>query len=81
MRRKFRVGDKVRVVGMSPVKFAPGIEDEMGTEELFKRMLGRVYTVRGFDKYGHVELHPTRGDHVWVEPEFLKLRSRRPQRT
>jgi hypothetical protein len=81
MTRKFRVGDKVLVVGMSPVKFAPGIKDEMGTEKLFKSMLGRVYTVRGFDQYGYVELHPTRRDHVWVEPEFLKLRSRRPKRT
>jgi hypothetical protein len=81
MRRKFRVGDKVRVVGMSPVRFAPGMKDEIGTEKLFKSMLGREYTVRGFDKYGYVELHPKRSDHVWVEPEFLKLRSRRPKRT
>jgi hypothetical protein len=35
---------------MSPVTFPPGIKDELGTEKLFKSMLGKVYTVRGFDK-------------------------------
>jgi hypothetical protein len=57
-RSKFRVGDKVKVVGMSPVKFAPGVKDGLGTEKLFKSMLGKVYTVRGFDEYGNVELEP-----------------------
>jgi hypothetical protein len=72
--RKFAVGDKVKVIGMAPVTFAPGIKDEIGTEKLFKSMLGNVYTVQGFDKYGNVELHPKRLDWVWIEPEFLKLR-------
>jgi len=72
-KRKFRVGDKVRVTGMSPVTFAPGVKDKLGTEKLFKSMLGKVYTVRGFDKYGNVELAPKRLNTVWVEPEFLKL--------
>lgn len=76
MSRKFRIGDKVKVVGMPPLTFAPGVKDELGTEKLFKSMLGKVYTVRGFDKYGNVELRPKRLDTVWVEPEFLKLRSR-----
>jgi len=77
MRRKFHVGDKVKVVGMSPVTFPPGVKDEMGTEELFKSMLGKVYTVQGFDGYGNAELHPKRFDSVWVEPEFWKLRARK----
>lgn len=77
MSKKFRIGDKVKVVGMSPVKFAPGVKDELGTEKLFKSMIGRVYTVRGFDKYGNVELEPKRLNTVWVEPGFLKLRSRK----
>jgi hypothetical protein len=33
MSRKFRVEDKVKVVGMSPVTFAPGVKDELGTEK------------------------------------------------
>lgn len=74
---KFRVGDKVKVVGMSPVTFAPGVKDELGTEKLFKSMIGKVYTVRGFDRYGNVELEPKCMNTVWVEPEFLKLRAKR----
>jgi len=77
MRRKFLVGDKVKVVGMSPFTFAPGVKDELDTEKLFKSMLGKVYTVQGFDRYGNAELHPKRLNSVWVEPEFLKLRARK----
>jgi hypothetical protein len=80
MNRKFRIGDKVKVVGMSPVTFPPGVKDELGTEELFKSMLGKVYTVRGFDRYGNVEHQPKPLNTVWVEPEFLKLRPRKRKR-
>jgi hypothetical protein len=77
MNKKFRIGDKVKVLGMSPVTFAAGIKDELGTQKLFKSMVGKVYTVRGFDRYGNVELQPKRLNTVWVEPEFLKLRARK----
>jgi hypothetical protein len=76
-RRKFAVGDKVKVTGMRPVTYPPGLKDELGTEELFNSMIGRVYTVKGFDEYGHVELHPNHRNWVWIEPEFLKLRARK----
>jgi hypothetical protein len=76
-RRGFRIGDKVRVVGTPPMLFAPGAKDELGTKRVFKSMLGKIYTVRGFDKYGHIELRPKRWDFVWIEPEFLKLRASR----
>jgi len=33
---------------MSPVTYPPGVKDELGTEKLFKGMIGKVYTVRGF---------------------------------
>jgi hypothetical protein len=81
MNKKFRVGDKVKVVGIPPLTFAPGVKDELGTVKLFKSMLGKVYTVRGFDKHGHVELQSKRLDFVWVEPELLKLcaRKRKPK--
>jgi hypothetical protein len=75
--RRFRVGDKVKVVGIPPISFAPGVKDELGSEKLFKNMLGKIYTVRGFDKYGHIELRPKRSDLVWIEPEFLKIRASR----
>jgi hypothetical protein len=79
-KRKFRLGEKVRVIGLPKITFSPGVKDELGTEKLFKSMLGRVYTVRGFDKYGHIELRPKRSSHVWIEPEFLKLRVRKTKK-
>jgi hypothetical protein len=66
---------------MRPVNYPPGMKDELGTEKLFKSMLGRIYTVRGFDEYGYVELHPNLRNWVWIEPEFLKLRARKKKRT
>jgi hypothetical protein len=27
----------------------------------------------GFDRYGHIELHPTPRDWVWIEPKNVKL--------
>ena len=76
-KRKFQVGDRVRVVGIPKISFTPAVKDELGTEKLFQSMLGKVYTVRGFDKIGNIELEPKRWNTVWIEPEFLKLRSRK----
>jgi len=72
-----RIGDKVVVIGLSTATYPPGVRDELGTEKLSKKMLGKVYTVRGFDEYGNIELHPTRRDAVWIEPKFLKVRRRK----
>jgi hypothetical protein len=79
-KRPFKVGDKVTVVGAPRIRFPPGMRDELGTKRLFKSMVGRVYTVRGFDKQGQIELRPKRLDLVWVEPELLKLRARKRKR-
>jgi hypothetical protein len=76
-KRIFKVGDKVKIIGLPPIRLAPGAKDKLGTKKMFKRMLGRVYTLRGFDKYGHVELRPNRKNYVWIEQEFLKLHARR----
>jgi hypothetical protein len=76
-KQTIRRGDKVVVIGLSTVTYPLGVKDELGTEKLFKSMLGKVYTVRGFDNYGNIELHPTRRDAVWIEPKFLKLRARK----
>jgi hypothetical protein len=78
-KRKFQIGDKVTVIGLSTVTYPPGVKDELGTEKLFRSMLGKVYTVRGFDKYGNIELQPKRWGTVWIEPNFLKLRARKPR--
>jgi hypothetical protein len=75
-KQTIRLGDKVMVIGLSTVTYPPGVKDELGTEQLFRSMLGKVYTVEGFDWYGNIELHPTRRDAVWIEPKVLKLRAR-----
>jgi len=72
-RKKFKVGDKIRVTGYRPGKYAPDVVDDMGTEELFKSLVGRRYTIRGFDDYGHIELQPKRLHTVWIEPDLVKL--------
>ena len=78
--RRFRVGDKVKLVGIPALSFASGVSDELGTEKLFKQMLGKDYSVRGFDKLGNVELRPKRSDVVWIEPEFLRIRGAKAKR-
>lgn len=78
-KRTFQIGDKVGVIGIPKITYAPGVKDELGTEKLFKSMLGKVYTVRGFDRYGYIELQPRRWNSVWIEPELLKLRARKPE--
>jgi hypothetical protein len=79
-KRKFRVGDKVKVIRYSPCTYAPGVEDTMGTEKLFRSIVGSIYTIRGFDEHGYVELQPTRKDTIWIGPEILKLRARKAKK-
>ena len=81
MRRKFKIGDKVKVIGYRPGVYPPGVKDELGTEKLFRYMVGRIYTVKGFDKYGDVKLEPRRfKDTVWIEPDLLKLRAQQAKK-
>ena len=40
------------------MRLAAEVKDELGTEKLFRIMLGEVYTARGFDKYRNIELQP-----------------------
>jgi hypothetical protein len=72
-----RVGDTVTVVAYTPAKYAPGQKDELGTERLFKSLVGRTLRVFGKDRYGHLELRPTRHDTVWIAQKDVKLRRRR----
>ena len=71
----FKVGDIVKVIGYRPGEYAPGVEDDMGTEELFKSMVGKRYRLMGFDEYGHLELHPRRLHTVWIERDLVELAS------
>ena len=69
----FKMGDKIRVIGYRPGQYPPGYVDDMGTEDLFKSMVGRRYTVRGIDEYGQIELRPKRDNVVWIEPDLVRL--------
>jgi hypothetical protein len=40
--RKFKAGDKVTIVGLPSIKFPPGAKDDLGTNKLFRYMLGKV---------------------------------------
>ncbi|HEV2694049.1 MAG TPA: hypothetical protein VG347_14230 [Verrucomicrobiae bacterium] len=72
-KRKLKIGDKIRVIGYRPGKYASGIVDDMSTEDLFKSLVGRRYTVRGFDDYGNIELQPKRLHFVWIEQDLVEL--------
>lgn len=74
--RKFKIGDRVKVTGYRPGKYPPGVSDEMGTEKLFKSMVGRTYEIKGFDRYGYIELKPKRLHTVWIELDLVALAKR-----
>jgi hypothetical protein len=76
-KRRLKVGDKVKIIGLPKFSLPSGVRDELGTERLFKSMLGKIYTVRGFDECGNVELHPKIRSWVWIEPEVVKLHKRK----
>ena len=71
--RKLKVGDTIRVIGYRPGKYPPGVVDHGGTEKLFKSLVGRRYTIKGFDQYGNIELEPKRLHTVWIEPDLVEL--------
>jgi hypothetical protein len=77
-KQKLKIGDKVRVIRYRPIKVSPRVAKELGTEKLFKAMVGRRYIVKGFGKYGHVELEPKRLHTVWIDPDLVRLVQRKP---
>jgi hypothetical protein len=89
MRRRlgFEIGDRVRIIDISSDLKDPSYDQkdaehrEMRTAELFRFCLGRVFTIYGFGRYGHVELEVSKSpavrkrfglNTIWMEPEFLK---------
>jgi hypothetical protein len=72
-RQQLKVGDIVRVISYRPGKYDPGVTDDLGTEDLFKSMVGKRYRIRGFDQYGHLELRPKLLDTVWMEADLVEL--------
>lgn len=71
-KQKLKIGDMIRVIGYRPGKYAPGVVDDLGTEQLFKSMVGRRYPVKGFDDCGNLELKPKRLHTVWIEPDLVE---------
>ncbi len=78
---KYKAGDIVEVIHYTPVKHPPAFVDELGTELLFRRIVGKRFRIMGFDKYGYIELHPTRRDHIWIGTEDIKLIPRKKRKT
>jgi len=89
MRRRLglKIGDRVRIIDISSDLKDPSYDlkdaehQEMRTAELFRFCLGRVFTIYGFGRYGHVELEVSKSpavrkkfgpNTIWMEPEFLK---------
>ena len=70
---ELNIGDTIKVIRYRPGKYAPGVKDELGTEKLFKSMVGRSYKIKGFDDYGNIELKPKRLHTVWIEPDLVEL--------
>jgi hypothetical protein len=70
---KLKIGDKIRVIGYRPGKYPAGYVDDMGTEQLFKSLVGRRYTIRGINEYGNIELRPNPLNTVWIEPDLVRL--------
>jgi hypothetical protein len=91
LRHGFRVGDRVLILDIPSDLKDPGYEDdpEMRTAELFRFCLGRKFVIRGFDRYGFIELRVDDDravkkrfglNSIWLEPKFLDMISRAPGR-
>ena len=61
----------------------------MRTGELFRFCVGRKFTIRGFDRYGYIELQVDDDpavrrkfglNWIWVEPKFVELISKARRR-
>ena len=88
LKSKFKIGDRVRILDIPEETKDPKADlksseaRQMRTAELFRFCLGRIFTVYGFERYGHVELRVGNSPAVrkefgwshtiWIEPEFLE---------
>ena len=95
LRSNFKMRDRVRILDIPEDLKDPNYDLKHDTEEhkfqtgeLFRFCLGRVFTVYGFGRYGHVELQVHRSPAVrkkgfsgtiWIEPEFLKRVSKKKE--
>ena len=91
LRHGFRIGDRVLVADIPSDLKDPKYKDdpEMRTGELFRFCLKRTFLVRGFDRYGFIELRVDDDpvvkrkfglNSIWLEPKFLVLVSNSTRR-
>jgi hypothetical protein len=86
------IGDRVRIIDIPSDLKDPSYDRkdadhrDMRTAELFGFCLGRVFTIYGFGRHGHIELEVSKSPPVrknfglstiWIEPEFVKRVRRR----
>jgi len=80
LRSKFRIGDVIRVMRVPP---AVGRDSPPETRSVFRHAVGKTFVVRGFGRYGHIELDVSkiqRLDTIWIEPDCVQLYRRRSTR-
>ena len=77
---RLRKGDTVRIVGLPPLPYPE--DDDMGTPEVFRRILGTYRKIADVEESGliHLEIRILKGRRagshsVWIEPFLLKKRS------
>ena len=72
------IGDRVRVL-----RVPPAVEQQMPeeTRQIFRRCVGHILRIDGFDDYGGLELNVRedgsqaddyREHTIWIEPEFVE---------
>lgn len=87
LRHGFRIGDRLLVADIPPDLEDPKYKDDpqMRTGEMFRFCVQRKFVIRGFDRYGFVELRVDDDPRVkrkfglnsiWLEPNFLTLVSK-----
>jgi hypothetical protein len=75
--RPFNIGDVIRVTRIPPAVQTDGPPE---TRRLFKRAVGVTFVVRGFGRYGHIELDVSKIEPlntIWIEPDCVQLFRRR----
>ena len=79
-RRPFNIGDVIRIMRIPPVVQSNSPPE---TRRLFKQALGSTFVVRGFGRYGHIELDVSKIEPlntIWIEPDCVQLFRRRSMR-
>jgi len=75
---RLKIGDRVRVTGVPPDLPGPH-GDDLHTQEIFERCVGRVFPVTGLQgerlelRVGAVVGATASAHKIWIEPDFVDL--------